>query len=160
MSDTPEVHRIAVRELVHAAHRAGDIHTRFLTRSSAIDGIRGHQRVQASRTGTYEKEVQVFGKQERDGVRLLVRGRVDGVITESDGVTVEEIKTTRGAPEEIPESFRSMPWAQAAVYGHLLVESLQVTAVTLRLTYLDLRDDSEFDTRGSPLRRGSEVILH
>ena len=72
--------KLSVRDLVEQTDRSGDINFRFSSRSSAIDGIRGHQRVQKSRADNYVAEKQVKRQLELRDLRLEIAGRVDVVL--------------------------------------------------------------------------------
>ncbi|MFT4820708.1 MAG: DNA excision repair protein ERCC-2 [Candidatus Pseudothioglobus sp.] len=139
--------KVSVRELVEQVERSGDINFRFSSRSSALAGLRGHQRVQKARGAAYVAEKKLSTRIERDGLCLEISGRVDGYFPTASPMLVEEIKTTRGDPSMIPDSVRCLHWAQARVYAHLLAKDHGLAddeVITLRLCYLELADDAEF----------------
>jgi DNA excision repair protein ERCC-2 len=139
--------KVSVRELAEQAERCGDINFRFSSRSSALAGLRGHQRVQKARGAEYVSEKKLSMSIERDGLCLEVSGRVDGYFPNTNPMLVEEIKTTRGDPSMIPDSVRCVHWAQARVYAYLLARHHSLAddeVVIVRLCYLELTDDAEF----------------
>jgi DNA excision repair protein ERCC-2 len=139
--------KVSVRELAEQVERGGDINFRFSSRSSALAGLRGHQRVQKARGVEYVAEKKLSMLIERDGLWLEVGGRVDGYFPAASPMLVEEIKTTRGNPSMIPDSVRRLHWAQVRVYAHLLATDHGLAddeMVALRLCYLELADDAEF----------------
>ena len=71
----PTHFKISVRELVEQTERSGDINFRFSARSSALAGIRGHQRVQKSRGDDYVAEKRVVDLISSGDVYLEVSGR-------------------------------------------------------------------------------------
>jgi len=147
LATQPKRFRVSVRELVEQVERGGDINFRFSSRSSALAGLRGHQRVQKSRGADYVAEKKLSARIERDGLCLDISGRVDGYLPEASPMLVEEIKTTRGDPSLVPDSIRRLHWGQARVYAHLLAQDHGLAddeVVTVRLCYLELADDSEF----------------
>ena len=101
---TPTHFKISVRELVEQTERNGDINFRFSARSSALAGIRGHQRVQKSRGDDYVAEKRVADLVKRRDLSLEVSGRVDGYFPGQLPMLVEEIKTLRADPGLIPAS--------------------------------------------------------
>ncbi|MFT4720954.1 MAG: DNA excision repair protein ERCC-2, partial [Candidatus Azotimanducaceae bacterium] len=96
--------KVSVRELAEQVERSGDINFRFSARSSALAGLRGHQRVQKARGAEYVSEKKLSASIEAEGLCLEVSGRVDGYFPAASPMLVEEIKTTRGDPSMIPDS--------------------------------------------------------
>ena len=139
--------KISVRDLVEQVERSGDINFRFSTRSSALAGLRGHQRVQKSRGEDYVAEKKLTDLVERGELVLQVSGRVDGYFPQQQPMLVEEIKTTRSRADMIPASVRSLHWGQARVYAWLLARDHGLADdenIEVRLCYLQLDDDSEY----------------
>lgn len=139
--------KVSVRELAEQVERSGDINFRFSARSSALAGLRGHQRVQKARGAEYVSEKKLSASIESEGLCLEVSGRVDGYFPTASPMLVEEIKTTRGDPSMIPDSVQRQHWAQARIYAHLLAKDHGLAddeIVTVRLCYLELADDTEF----------------
>ena len=136
------VFKVSVRDLVETTDRSGDINFRFSGRSSAMEGIRGHQRIQKSRGDLYEAEKQVKKKIACSDLILEISGRVDGYFP-GDDFLVEEIKTTRVDVDLIPESVKNIHWGQARIYAMLLAEMHDVAELSVRLCYLDLEEERE-----------------
>jgi len=129
-----ELH-ISVRDLVAFVLSAGDLTSVFTGPSRAAEAIRAHQRIQDSRPEGYQPEVAVQHTVTRDGVALRVSGRMDGLWSRGDRVTVEEIKTTRRGLKAVIAQKNPLHWGQAKVYAyiHALKEGLE--AVEVQLTY-------------------------
>ncbi len=143
---TPTHFKISVRELVEQTERSGDINFRFSARSSALAGIRGHQRVQKSRGDDYVAEKRVADLVTSHDLCLEVSGRVDGYFPTQLPMLVEEIKTLRADPRLIPESLQRLHWGQVKVYAYLLGRDHELKLsdpVVVRLCYLQLDDDAE-----------------
>ncbi|MFT4712485.1 MAG: Rad3-related DNA helicase [Candidatus Azotimanducaceae bacterium] len=161
--------KLAVRELVEKTERSGDINFRFSSRSSAQEGIKGHQKVQKSRGEGYIAEKKVSGVFESEGLNIEIGGRVDGYFIELIGgaeedlalqeieqssqsrsaikLWVEEIKTTRMDVSQIPANIERLNWGQARVYAHLLALEYNLPAqqnVLLKLCYYHLDDEVEY----------------
>ena len=134
--------KISVGDLA-AFSRNGDINFRFSTQSSALEGIRGHQKVQAKRGEAYEPEVSLSTCIEFDDYVITVQGRADGLF-ESDKVILEEIKTHRISPSDIPEDLTALHLSQLRIYGHLYLQQNACNILHLRLCYFNL--DSEQET--------------
>ena len=56
---------------------------------------------------------------------------------------LEEIKTHRGALERMPANHRTLHWAQALVYGHLLCQARGLAELTVALVYFDVGSQKE-----------------
>ena len=146
--------KLAVRELVEKTERTGDLNFRFSSRSSAQEGIKGHQKVQRSRGEGYVAEEKVSGVFEVEGLVIEIVGRVDGYQLEPSvtGATdrivwVEEIKTTRMDVSQIPENIARLNWGQARVYAHLLALKQHLSNeqnLVIKLCYYNLDDGVEY----------------
>ena len=146
--------KLAVRELVEKTERSGDINFRFSSRSSAQEGIKGHQKVQRSRGEGYVAEKKLAAVFEAAGLKIEVGGRVDGYHFEAaatdsqcDNIWVEEIKTTRVEVKQIPENISRLHWGQVRVYAHLLAlehKFMPEQNVVLKLCYYNLDDEVEY----------------
>jgi DNA excision repair protein ERCC-2 len=133
----PVVYKVQVRELVDFVLRRGDLGSErsFVGPHRALAGIRGHQKLQRSRPAGYEKEVAVSLEIEDRDFRLLLQGRVDGLIAGSDHLLVEEIKTVSTGWDGEADPLH---WAQVKCYAALLCRDHVAKTVELRLSYLDL----------------------
>lgn len=132
--------RTSVRDLVEFVHRTGDLAGTGAFRSPqrAVAGTHGHRRVQQSRGESYQAEVVVERIIERPGLRLLISGRVDGIIPDADPPFVEEIKTVTAHWDGHPDPVHL---AQLRAYAALLAEEKCWTSVHHQLTYLNLDTD-------------------
>ena len=130
---------ISVRELAEFVHRRGDLGADggFRRSNRALEGIKGHKRVQQARGSDYRAEVTVERTFTRPGVNLRVLGRVDGLI-EGLAPLVEEIKTVESgwSREANPVHF-----AQLRLYAGILALEKGWAQVSLLLTYLELETE-------------------
>jgi DNA excision repair protein ERCC-2 len=128
---------VSVRELVEFVWRTGNLGSQrhFVGTDRALQGIRGHQKIQRSRPPGYETEIAVEQVLEDELFRLRIRGRIDGVIPETSGVVVEEIKTIHGRGDGVADPLH---WAQAKCYAHIYAGKKLLTGITVQLTYLEL----------------------
>ncbi len=131
---------ISVRELAEFVHQRGDLGGTFRRSNRALEGIKGHKRIQQSRGSDYRPEVTVERSFVKGEVTLRVIGRVDGIV---DGLTplVEEIKTV-----EPGWSMQDDPvhWAQLRVYAGILALEKAWPHASLQLTYLELDTNEVF----------------
>lgn len=104
-------------------------------------GIAAHQQIQASKKENYQAEVTIRHLFKLSELTLSVEGRIDGVETLNNEITViEEIKSSNRSFEDISESDRQFHLAQAKMYGYLHHQVHQGTHYQLRLTYIDLKN--------------------
>lgn len=99
-----------------------------------LDGIRGHQALQAIPAEGAVNEVSVSGTVNSTNIELTVYGRIDRLYGEE---RVEEIKTTYTASEFLGEG-DAQHWAQAKCYAYLFCREHGLAQIELRLTYLNL----------------------
>lgn len=132
---------VAVRTLAAFCYRSGDIDHRYLPGPTGEQGIEGHQAVYRQRPESYRSEYPVKHVEQVAGVRLRLRGRADGF--DESRALVEEIKTCRVDPEQIPQSAWSVNWAQGKLYAALISRSLNMPSLTVRLTWYNIDTGDE-----------------
>jgi DNA excision repair protein ERCC-2 len=132
---------LSVGELVAFCHRRGDIDHRFRPSPTGEQGVAGHQRVYRRRGDSYHSEYPVEYRYRRDGLRLLLRGRADGY----DPVAglVEEIKTCRVNPAQIPASVSATHLAQARIYAAIIAIDRDLPELDVQLTWLNIDNGEE-----------------
>lgn len=133
---------VSVRELAEFG-RGGDINFRFSGRSTAAEGIRGHQFVQKSRESGYVAERPLAIEFAVGDLQIRIQGRADGVDETTSPAIVDEIKTLRVPPESVPADVSAVHWSQLYLYGHLLAAESGAECLNLRLCYFNLDDRSE-----------------
>jgi DNA excision repair protein ERCC-2 len=128
---------ISVRELVEFSLRTGDLEkdSGFFAPMRALEGIRGHQKIQRSRPAGYQSEVSIQHLIQTSSFTLTIQGRIDGLLPGTP-LLLEEIKTlARAWEEEDP-----LHWAQLKIYGAIFCEQNNLEEIALQLTYLQLHD--------------------
>ncbi|PTX99708.1 ATP-dependent helicase [Verrucomicrobia bacterium LW23] len=163
----PEV-ALSVRDLVHFVLRSGDLAGSGLFQGSnrALEGTRGHQRLQKLRTD-FETEVAVSIRVPGETFSLLIRGRIDCLRRTPAPAVLEEIKTVTAGWDGEPDPLH---WAQAEIYGHIIcvqsagkasgtlrvpetqnvpasADAVRIDRIELRLTYLQLDLDIPVEFR-------------
>ena len=129
---------IAVRELVEFVLASGDIVSTFSLSVRAQEGIKVHQMLQKSRGENYNPEVTVSFEVERENIVLEVKGRIDGVFSNPEGVFIEEIKSTKVKLEEIDENFNLIHLAQAKCYAYIYASQHSLEDINVQLTYFNV----------------------
>lgn len=146
-----------IREFVGFVHRTGNLggSGAFQVADRAVEGSKGHRRLQKSRGETYQAEVPVEFEIEQEGVLLVLRGRLDGMMP-LDPILIEEIKTvdSRWNGESDPVHF-----AQLRAYASILARQNNWAAAQLQLTYLDYETDQTTIFREQPDRATLDAFL-
>lgn len=131
--------KLSVTELVEFSARSGNLYD-FIEGPTSVEGIRGHQKVQATRGPGWQKEVAVSWNGHLQGFSVQLQGRIDLVKCDLAGTTIEEIKTTYVAPKKIPSAKKMLQQAQAKVYAALYCQQHDINSddVYIRLTWFDV----------------------
>ena len=145
--------KISVRNLVEFVLRSGDLDTRFMTSTRAVEGTRIHQKLQKlnkkkySELGSeYISEVALIHKFEQEGIGFIIEGRADGIIIPSKenyncNVTIDEIKTTTRQLDQIHEETNTLHWAQAKCYAYIYALQNDKSSMDVQLTYCDVENE-------------------
>jgi DNA excision repair protein ERCC-2 len=128
---------VAVRAMCEFTARRGDLDLRFTPAPTSLEGMAGHVTVAGRRASGYESEMTLIATHRN----LTVRGRADGYDPAAN--RLEEIKTHRGDLERMPANHRTLHWAQALVYGHMLCRARGLGQLTVALVYFDVGSQKE-----------------
>src|SRR5262245_62007879 len=128
----------SVREVVEFVLRTGDLGggSGFAGRTRALEGTRGHQRLQEMRPAAYQAEVPVEWKVEETGFVFELKGRIDGVLESDGSLLIEEIKTVQRARAGEADPLH---WAQAKIYAFLYAEKQAFPEAQVQITYVELK---------------------
>lgn len=137
--------RISVRGLVEFVLREGDIDNRHRTvhEDAMQEGSRIHRMIQKSMGADYQAEVTLKYTLETPDYNLIVEGRADGIIENSDGVTIDEIKGTYRDLVRMKEPV-AVHVAQAKCYAYIYCLQKELKEIRVRLTYCNIETN---DTR-------------
>ncbi len=102
----------------------------------------GHQWLYQRRPASYCSEYAVDYEHCDAGVLLHLRGRADGYDARQG--MVEEIKTCRVAPATVPDAVSHLHMAQGRLYAAIIAEQEQLSALEVRLTWLNIDTQEEF----------------
>ena len=146
--------RISVRTVVETTLHESDLTPAASSAQRMQEGAIAHRARQSSaQEREYRREVALSCDYEGEALTLHVTGRADGIFLREDSVTViEEIKLGAENQPLLPAHR-----AQAAVYGHMLLEGEDMDRVCLRVLYVDARGGAlamyeEEPGRGAPAR--------
>jgi DNA excision repair protein ERCC-2 len=132
---------VSVRELCEFTAKRGNLDRRFTPSATALEGLAGQGMVAQRRGPDYETEIGL----ETIWGALRVRGRADGY--DPRRRCLEEIKTIRGHPDDIPDNRRQLHWAQLQTYGALFCRARSLPEIALALVYFDVASQTEVELR-------------
>lgn len=130
--------KISIRNLVEFIMRHGSIDNRYTGSTKAIEGIRGHQKVQKSYGSNYSAEVSLKHNFIYDDLEILLEGRADGILVENDKIIIDEIKTTTKDLLLIEEDSNPLHWAQAKCYGYIYCLQNNIKEIDIQITYYNI----------------------
>ncbi|MGH4139404.1 ATP-dependent DNA helicase [Clostridium sp.] len=141
--------KISVRNLVEFVLRAGDLDTRFMGSSRAVEGIKAHQKIQKENREKYSvllgeeylSEVSLKHIVSYDGGKIIIDGRADGILIKDKVVTIDEIKTVTKDLESLKEDYNSLHWAQAKCYAYIYGMQNNLQFVNVQLTYYQIDNE-------------------
>lgn len=128
-----EKRRVAVRTMVETVMLSGSL-SAMASSARLLEGIRGHQALQAVTEDGARNEVSVSGVVSSEHIELTVYGRIDRLYGDT---RVEEIKTTYMDSDRL-SSGDPQHWAQAKCYAYLFCETAQIESIEVSLTYFHL----------------------
>ncbi|MDD7730368.1 MAG: ATP-dependent DNA helicase [Clostridia bacterium] len=131
--------RISVRNLVEFILRSGDLDSRrgSIDKEAMLKGGRLHRKIQKQMGSNYRSEVSLKWETEYEDLTILVEGRADGIQTEEDRVTIDEIKGIYGDPEHLREPV-PVHRAQAMCYARIYGEMEKLDEIDVQMTYANL----------------------
>ena len=135
--------KISVRNLVEFILREGDIDNRTGTGMN-VDamqlGGKIHRKIQRRMGSDYQAEVGLKYKIEMDGFCLSVEGRADGILKESSGYVVDEIKGILSDIEHLTEPV-PVHLAQAKCYAFIFASQHQCEKMGVQMTYCQMETE-------------------
>ena len=144
--------KISIRNLVEFIMRYGSIDNRYTSSIKAIEGIRGHQRVQKSYGDNYTAEVPLKYTLTYEDLEIMVEGRADGILIEDEKTIIDEIKTTTKDLLLIDENTNPLHWAQAKCYGYIYSMQNELDNIDIQITYYNI------DTKSTRILRQSYTL--
>ena len=132
--------RISVRNLVEFIFRSGDIDNRIgkgAQKEAMQEGSRMHRKIQGRMGMEYRAEVPLKLEVPQEQYVLALEGRADGIITNVDGVTVDEIKCMYTDVTRFEEPI-FVHKAQAMCYAYIYALQNGLNQISVQLTYCDL----------------------
>ena len=132
--------RISVRNLVEFIFRSGDIDNRIgkgAQKEAMQEGSRMHRKIQGRMGMEYRAEGPLKLEVPQEQYVLALEGRADGIITNADGVIVDEIKCMYTDVTRFEEPI-FVHKAQAMCYAYIYALQNGLDQISVQLTYCDL----------------------
>ncbi|WP_347559887.1 DEAD/DEAH box helicase [Clostridium sp. AM58-1XD] len=135
--------KISVRNLVEFVLRSGDLDNRRTAgaeKEAMQEGSRIHRKIQRRMGAGYQAEVVLKHVVEEEQFRIEIEGRADGIITESSGITIDEIK---GIYQDLgkKEAADEIHLAQARCYGYFYSLKNNLDAIGVQITYCNIETE-------------------
>ena len=103
-------------------------------------GSKAHRRIQKQMGSQYEAEVPMRMEFPSLNYTIVLEGRADGVITEDEGITIDEIKGTYRNLKYLDAPV-GVHKAQAMVYAYMKSVADSLESVRVMMTYVNLDTD-------------------
>lgn len=132
--------RISVRNLVEFILRAGDIDNRrgrSAQKEAMQEGSRIHRKIQRRAGASYHAEVPLKITYDFQDYTLVIEGRADGIITEPEEVTIDEIKGIYQDVYSLTEPV-ALHLAQAKCYAFMYGSQTELEEINVQMTYCNL----------------------
>ncbi len=130
---------VSVRGLVEFIFRNGDITggEGSFNKDAMQAGSRIHRKIQGKMGINYQAEVPLKINIERPDYILTVEGRADGILTEDNLVTIDEIKGIYKKLETLSEPIY-VHKAQAMCYAYIYALQNELSEIAVQMTYCNL----------------------
>lgn len=131
--------RISVRNLVEFILRSGDLDNRRIgaPADAMLEGGRIHRMIQRRMGTEYEAEVPLHYTYTSEEYCILLEGRADGIITDTSGVTIDEIKGTYRDLVRVKQP-EGVHLAQAKCYAYMYSVKEKLPEIRVRMTYCNI----------------------
>lgn len=160
----PYTVKISVRALVEYVYRSGSIESGFRTTASLQDGTKAHQAIQKNYSDQDRKEVHLAGELQAGDLLFMLEGRCDGILSEPEGETIEEIKSTVRSLDQLEIDSYPVHWAQAKCYAYLYMLQQGTDSMRVRLTYVQTHSGDRrpftLELNRGQLQRFMDDLLH
>ncbi len=134
--------RISVRSLVEFILRSGDIDNRRAasTENAMQEGSRIHRMIQRRMGPEYQAEVGLKYVYDAGEYKIVVEGRADGIITQQEIITIDEIK---GVFRDVKKMKDAVPvhLAQAKCYAYIYAQQNGLQEIRVRMTYCHIETE-------------------
>lgn len=131
---------MSVRNLVEFIMRSGDIDNRTtgsMSKEAMAEGTKMHKKIQGRMGINYQAEVPLRINLEYDKYCIYLEGRADGIITEDDGIVIDEIKSMYADVMKLTEPVQ-VHQTQAMCYAYIYARQQELEKICVQMTYCNL----------------------
>lgn len=135
--------KVSVRRLVEFILVSGDIDNSKgagLFKDAMSEGSKLHRKIQKKMGSNYRSEVPIKYSVETEKFILTIEGRADGIITEDNEVTIDEIKGVY-KNVELMDSPIYVHQAQAMCYGFIYAMENNLDKISIQMTYANIETE-------------------
>lgn len=133
--------KISVRNLVEFVLRQGNIDNRRTSNHTAQEGARIHRKLQKEAGEDYQSEVFLKTEYKIEKETIQIEGRADGLFLKDEIWTIDEIKTSAPAFEELEQGQKELFFAQGMVYAYIYATQEALTEINVQLTYFQTTEE-------------------
>lgn len=130
--------KTGIKKMVEFILRSGSIDSRFTGTDRALIGARLHRKIQKSYGQNYQREKSLRIKIDFEDIQYDLYGRADGIISDEDGIMIDEIKTVSIPLAEMDENFNKAHWAQGCFYRYIMCVQSSLEKARVQLTYCNI----------------------
>lgn len=130
--------KLSVRELVEFVYMGGDLNFKGISPDRALEGIMAHKILQSEMGSNYQKEFLLKYEFEYNHISFYIEGRADGIITDENLITIDEIKSTYTNLDFINEDYNLAHIAQAKCYAYIYGLKNGLDNINVQLRYYNL----------------------
>ncbi len=135
--------RISVRNLVEFILRSGDLDNRRTAgakKEAMQAGGRLHRKIQKAMGANYRAEVSLKCLVRHEEISLLVEGRADGILSEQEGETIDEIKCIYMDVGRLSKP-DPIHLAQAMCYAYMYGRDRERASMGVQVTYCNMETE-------------------
>lgn len=133
--------KISVRNLVEFVLRQGNIDNRRTSNHTAQEGARIHRKLQKEAGDDYQSEVFLKTNYKMGDDSIQIEGRADGLFLDEETWTIDEIKTSALAFEELEQGQKELFFAQGMIYAYIYATQEDLTEINVQLTYYQTTEE-------------------
>jgi len=131
---------ISVKEIAEFLYGSASITNDRVLLTRAQEGQEIHSYWQSKYLDTDSKEVAVATTFIDEDIELLIRGRIDGVVTRDNVLYIEEIKSTHDEFDNLDEDTYPSHNAQAKIYAYIYLMDKGLKSIDVVLSYIRVED--------------------
>lgn len=131
---------VSIKEIAEYIYGSGSITNERVLLTRAAEGQEIHNYWQGQYLEKDQKEVAVSATYFDEEIKLIIRGRIDGIIIRNDTLYIEEIKSTHTDFDMLDDKTYPAHMAQAKLYAYLYLRDNNLKSIDVLLTYISVEE--------------------